>query len=406
MGTVADKLNLLMSTKEDIRNAIIGKGQTVADTDPFSSYATKIAAIQTEQVEIDTNDATATANDILSGETAYVKGVKVTGNISRIKGGVVPPGTQPITAVQKGVYTDGAVIVAGDSNLKAENIRDGVSIFGVEGTLQLGTDTSDATATSSDILAGKTAYVGGAKVAGTIATKTDDDLGVNGPMVTVPAGYYPSGASTTVNFINLPEPGISINQNNGLITAHVEVSDLGGGYIQRSAKNSTLQMETVGTQTITPGTTEKTAVSAGQYTTGTVTVAGDANLRAENIKSGVSIFDVEGSYEGSALSLSSSRVTISKIGGIGGITSGNSILTIYPSSTSSFDTFNEDGSFTTFGTFYLHASSIGRNVSISVTGGIYYVITNLAREVKYLILPTSPNVDVEVAFSSSGESSS
>ncbi len=58
MGTVRDKLNLLLNTKEAIREAIVGKGQAVADTDPFSSYPEKIAAIQTG---IDTSDATAAA---------------------------------------------------------------------------------------------------------------------------------------------------------------------------------------------------------------------------------------------------------------------------------------------------------------------------------------------------------
>lgn len=46
MGTIANKLNLLMSTKAAIRAALIEKGQTVADGDPFSSYADKIAAIE------------------------------------------------------------------------------------------------------------------------------------------------------------------------------------------------------------------------------------------------------------------------------------------------------------------------------------------------------------------------
>ena len=47
MGTVADKLNKVLSTKDDIKAAIIEKGQTVADTDTFASYTDKIRAIET-----------------------------------------------------------------------------------------------------------------------------------------------------------------------------------------------------------------------------------------------------------------------------------------------------------------------------------------------------------------------
>lgn len=49
-----------------------------------------------------------------------------------------------------------------------ENIKDDVTIFGVEGTAQTGMDTSDATATASDILRGQTAYVDGNKITGTL----------------------------------------------------------------------------------------------------------------------------------------------------------------------------------------------------------------------------------------------
>ena len=49
-------------------------------------------------------------------------------------------------------------------------------------------------------------------------------------------------------------------------------------------------------QTITPGTTDKT-IASGKYLTGTQTIKGDANLVAENIVKGKSIFGVEGSAE-------------------------------------------------------------------------------------------------------------
>ena len=51
--------------------------------------------------------------------------------------------------------------------------------------------------------------------------------------------------------------------------------------------------------TITPTTTNQT-VAAGTHLTGTLTIAGDANLIAANIKSGVTIFGVAGTYTGEA----------------------------------------------------------------------------------------------------------
>lgn len=46
----------------------------------------------------------------------------------------VTPGRTAQSAVASGYYTTGEVQVAGDSNLVAENIAEGVSIFGVTGT--------------------------------------------------------------------------------------------------------------------------------------------------------------------------------------------------------------------------------------------------------------------------------
>ena len=62
--------------------------------------------------------------------------------LSRIKkfltksGGIVTPGTSQKIACEEGRYTTGTIYVAGDSNLNSENIKSGVSIFGVSGTLK------------------------------------------------------------------------------------------------------------------------------------------------------------------------------------------------------------------------------------------------------------------------------
>lgn len=86
-----------------------------------------------------------------------------------------------------------------------------------------------------------------------------------------------------------PKPTLS--RSGGTVTAqHVQSA----GYTEGGTTIETLTIPTKAGATITPGTSRKTAVSSGYLTTGAVYVAGDTNLTAENIKSGVSIFGVAG----------------------------------------------------------------------------------------------------------------
>lgn len=62
---------------------------------------------------------------------------------------------------------------------------------------------------------------------------------------------------------------------------------IGSGVTQKSAA------------TYTPGTSNQ-SIASGQYLNGTQTIKGDSNLAAGNIKSGVSIFGVSGTYTGSS----------------------------------------------------------------------------------------------------------
>lgn len=159
-----------------------------------------------------------------------------------------------------------------------------------------GLDTSDATAASGDILSGKTAYVKGEKITGTIATKTSSNLTASGSVVTVPSGYYSVQATKSVASATQATPTISINSSTGLITATATQT---AGYVVAGTKSATSQLAFQAAKTITPGTTNQTAVPSGYYTGGAVTVKGDSNLIAGNIKSGVSIFGVTGNYVGS-----------------------------------------------------------------------------------------------------------
>lgn len=154
-------------------------------------------------------------------------------------------------------------------------------------------DTSADTVTAAKMLSGTTAHdKSGAKVTGTIATKTASDITASGATVSFPAGHYASAQSKSVATATQATPSISVNSA-GKITASATQS---AGYVSAGTKSATKQLTVQAAQTITPGTTDKT-IASGRYLTGTQTIKGDANLVPENIASGVTIFGVEGSLE-------------------------------------------------------------------------------------------------------------
>ncbi len=119
----------------------------------------------------DTTGATAAAEDILTGKTAYGASGSVTGSMAN-------NGAQTETIAKladsikiKQGYHNGSGTVSIDSTEKAKiisaNIKAGVTVLGVTGSTSV-VDTSDATATAGTIVSGSTAYVAGQKIAGTL----------------------------------------------------------------------------------------------------------------------------------------------------------------------------------------------------------------------------------------------
>ena len=90
-----------------------------------------------------TNDANATSADILSGKTAYARGSKITGNISTYSGdrSISAPtisGNNLITPTISNGYYNNARLSFPKGNLSPENIKKGVNIFGVTGSMDSG----------------------------------------------------------------------------------------------------------------------------------------------------------------------------------------------------------------------------------------------------------------------------
>lgn len=124
-----------------------------------------------------------------------------------------------------------------------------------------------------------------------VPRKSSSDLSASGATVTAPAGYYASSAQKSVASGSASTPATSITATPsisvsaaGLVTAAVSTSksvtpSVTAGYVSSGTAgtvsvsgSNTSQLSTQAAKTVTPSTSQQTAVTAGKYTTGDVKV--------------------------------------------------------------------------------------------------------------------------------------
>lgn len=222
-----------------VSSAVTDMGVSTADGATYATIASNIKNIS--------SDATASTGEILSGKTAYSGGKKITGTM-------VNQGAKTAALNCGGSYTIPAGYHNGSGKITANSLA----------------SQTDGTAVAGDILGGKTAYVDGVKVTGTIATKSSNDLTVSDAKVLVPAGYYATNAAKSVSIVGRAKPSISVDSTTGVITASVTQ---GAGYVYGGTETDSKELYTQAATTITPSAYPQTAVKKGFYTTGVISVA-------------------------------------------------------------------------------------------------------------------------------------
>ena len=196
------------------------------------------------------------------------------------------------------------------------------SISGSSATVSTGTNTLTLTktvsvtpnVTTAGYISSGTAGNSSVSLTASINTRSSSDLTANGATITAPAGYYAEAATKSVTSGSATGPtslsGSSASVSTGTNTLTLTKTGVtttptvSAGYVSSATASTatvtlTASVTTKAAATITPGTTNQ-IIASGTYLTGTQTISGDADLTAANIKKGVQIFSVTGTYTSDA----------------------------------------------------------------------------------------------------------
>ena len=178
-----------------VANAIRTKGGTSGNLTFPSGFVSAIGAIAA--------DCNAAAADIRAGKTAYVGNNKVTGTATEKAAASYPVSSSDQTIAAGQILTGAQTIKkVTTANIAENNIKAGVTvkvgdvddddrITGVTGTF-----TADANAAAGDIVSGKSAYVNGEKVNGSIQSVAATTYNTSSSDQSIAAGKYLSGKQT------------------------------------------------------------------------------------------------------------------------------------------------------------------------------------------------------------------
>lgn len=172
---------------------------------------------------------TATAGQVLAGQTFSNASGAATGSMPNVGAQTITPGTIAQPIIQG--YHNGLGTVQGDANLAPGNIKTGATIFGVAGDPNV-VDTSTGDAQAGDLRSGKKAWVDGSDVTGTMPTRT-----LSNTTTFVAAGYYDAADLAAVDADLLPENitfGVTLFGVTGTAPPNTVTSPTGGVWMDRN----------------------------------------------------------------------------------------------------------------------------------------------------------------------------